>query len=74
MFGAVFNTIHYLRRAAHERPVIFFALIVGAFGPVAVLTVPGLRAQQGWKPAERVPISYPLPDRQRSPVSGYDDE
>lgn len=63
-----------MRWAAHERPVVFFSLIVGAIGPIAVVTVPQYRAKLGWKPAERIPVTYPLPDRPRQPVSGYDDE
>lgn len=56
------------RKAAHERPVIFFSIIVGAIGmsfelivvgPALVLTVPPMRMQMGWKPAERIPVTYP---------------
>ncbi|SHO76451.1 Uncharacterized protein MSYG_0789 [Malassezia sympodialis ATCC 42132] len=68
------NTVHYLRKAAHERPVVFFSIIVGAIGPALVLTVPPMRMQMGWKPAERIPVSYPLPAGPREAVSGYDDE
>ncbi|WFC98137.1 n19m, NADH-ubiquinone oxidoreductase 9.5 kDa subunit [Malassezia yamatoensis] len=84
-FRPLGNTLHYLvggnemlitfqRAAAHEKPTVFFALVVGFVGPVAVLTVPRIRASYGWKPAERIPISYPLPEGPRKSVSGYDDE
>ncbi|EDP44726.1 hypothetical protein MGL_1208 [Malassezia globosa CBS 7966] len=68
------NTLKYLQWASHARPVVFYSLLLGALGPVSVVVVPKYRAQFGWKPAERIPVSYPLPDRPRSPVSGYDDE
>ncbi|KAI3625884.1 hypothetical protein CBS9595_001245 [Malassezia furfur] len=68
------NTFKYLRASAHERPVVFFSLLVGFMGPVAVVAVPRVRASYGWKPAEKIPITYPLPEGPRKPVSGYDDE
>mgnify|MGYP006948644237 FL=1 len=53
-------------------------------GPIAVVTVPRVRASYGWKPAEKIPITYPrkfaparshtVPEGPRKPVSGYDDE
>ncbi|SJL09775.1 uncharacterized protein ARMOST_13156 [Armillaria ostoyae] len=38
-------------------------------------TIPSIRETYfGYKPAERVPITYPLPQRPRRPVPpGYDD-
>lgn len=53
-------------------------------GPIAVVAVPRVRASYGWKPAEKIPITYPrkfapahshtVPEGPRKPVSGYDDE
>lgn len=45
--------------AAHEHPAVFFSIAIGSVGPVAVLTVPPIRKAYGWKPAEKVPTSYP---------------
>lgn len=85
-------SLTFQRKAAHERPVVFFSIIVGAIGmsptltpvgPALVLTVPPMRMQMGWKPAERIPVSYPcmyyarltpVPAGPREAVSGYDDE
>lgn len=47
------------RHFAHEKPVIFFSLVLGGIGPVLLVTVPPIRTRMGWKPAERVPTSYP---------------
>ncbi|WFD37361.1 n19m, NADH-ubiquinone oxidoreductase 9.5 kDa subunit [Malassezia japonica] len=71
-FRPFVNTFNYL--SAHERPIVFFSLLVGFVGPTAVIGVPRVRASYGWKPAERIPVTYPLPDRPREPVTGYDDE
>ncbi|KAF8581958.1 hypothetical protein K439DRAFT_189115 [Ramaria rubella] len=67
------NSFRYLQRQAHEKPVIFFSLILGCIGPVLVVTVPPVRKSMGYKPAERVPTSYPVPNRARRPVQGYED-
>ncbi|TFK40351.1 hypothetical protein BDQ12DRAFT_648808 [Crucibulum laeve] len=68
------NTFRYLQRQAHENPVIFYSVIIGSIGPVLVVAVPPIRAHFGWRPAEMVPTSYPLPNRPRRPVQGYEDE
>ncbi|PWN35120.1 uncharacterized protein FA14DRAFT_189127 [Meira miltonrushii] len=67
------STFKYLQRQAHENPTIFFAIIIGAVGPVAVVTVPPIRRSFGWVPTERIPSTFPLPDRPREQVTGYDD-
>ncbi|CAO1635695.1 unnamed protein product [Sympodiomycopsis kandeliae] len=74
IFGPFRNTYRYLQNAAHEKPAVFYALVVGAIGPIAVVTVPPIRRHYGWKPAERIPTSYPMPDRPREEITGYDDE
>lgn len=74
VFRPFSNTFNYLRTSAHERPIVFYALLVGFSGPIAVVTVPRVRASYGWKPAERIPITYPLPEGPRKSVSGYEDE
>ncbi|EIN04197.1 NADH-ubiquinone oxidoreductase 9.5 kDa subunit, partial [Punctularia strigosozonata HHB-11173 SS5] len=58
---------------AHEYPVLFYSICLGSLGPIMVLTVPPIRRSLGWTPAPPIPTSYPLPDRPRRPVTGYDD-
>ncbi|CAO1621447.1 unnamed protein product [Parajaminaea phylloscopi] len=74
IFSPFRSTYRYLQRTAHEQPVIFWSFLVGSVGPIAVVTVPPIRRSFGWVPAERIPTSYPLPDRPREAVTGYDDE
>ncbi|CAO0794041.1 NADH-ubiquinone oxidoreductase subunit NI9M [Mucor lusitanicus] len=63
-----------LNRFAIERPVIFWSFVLGTAGPVMVFTVPKFRREYlGFKGYEPLPISYPLPNRARTPVSGYED-
>ncbi|KAK0528998.1 n19m, NADH-ubiquinone oxidoreductase 9.5 kDa subunit [Tilletia horrida] len=74
LFAPFRNTYRYLQRSAHEQPVVFYSLLIGSVGPVLVVTVPAIRRKYGFKPAERIPSSYPLPQRAREEVSGFDDE
>ncbi|KAG9117713.1 hypothetical protein FRC07_007320 [Ceratobasidium sp. 392] len=68
------NTLRYLRHQAHENPTIVWSLAVGAAGPLAVVVVPPIRKRVfGWVPDEKIPTTYPLPQRTRAAVSGYDD-
>ncbi|KAA1476383.1 hypothetical protein DENSPDRAFT_843327 [Dentipellis sp. KUC8613] len=68
------QTYRYLQRQAHEAPVIFYSCVIGSLGPLLAFGVPPIRKQFGWQPAERIPLSYPIPKRPRRPVQGYDDE
>ncbi|KAF7312253.1 DUF155 domain-containing protein [Mycena indigotica] len=63
-----------LQRHAHESPVIFYSCVIGLIGPALLVTVPPLKEQLGYKPAEPIPLSYPLPNRPRRPVHGFEDE
>ncbi|KAF8739418.1 hypothetical protein AX14_009787 [Amanita brunnescens Koide BX004] len=74
-FAAPFRTTYrYLQRHAHENPVIFYSVVIGTIGPVMLVTVPPLRERWGYKPAQMVPTTYPLPKGPRTHVQGYDDE
>ncbi|KDQ58192.1 hypothetical protein JAAARDRAFT_129700 [Jaapia argillacea MUCL 33604] len=73
-FSPFRGTYRYLQRQAHENPTIFFSCVLGAIGPIMVLTVPPIRWKLGWRPSEPIPTSYPLPNRPRRPVEGFDDE
>ncbi|KAI6024849.1 hypothetical protein PISMIDRAFT_689672 [Pisolithus microcarpus 441] len=64
-----------LQWLAHERPVIFFSLLIGISGPVLAFSVPPIRRNYfGYVQPELIPTTYPLPQRPRRPVKGYDDE
>lgn len=45
---------------------MFYSIVIGSVGPVAVVAVPPIRKAYGWKPAEKVPTSYP----RKSPQDG----
>ncbi|CCG84092.1 protein of unknown function [Taphrina deformans PYCC 5710] len=61
------SPIKYLRWAAHERPNVFYSLLIGAMGPITLLTVPPIRKSLGYTRAEPVPLSYPFaPQAQRA--------
>ncbi|THG92459.1 hypothetical protein EW026_g8451 [Hermanssonia centrifuga] len=63
----------YLQRQAHEQPVIFYSCLIGLIGPLIVVTVPPIRKSMGWQYAERLPTTYPVPNRPRVQLTGYDD-
>ncbi|KAF8972132.1 hypothetical protein BDZ97DRAFT_1650183 [Flammula alnicola] len=67
------RTYRTLQRQAHENPVIFYSVIIGAIGPVMALTVPPIRESLGYKPAEMIPTTYPVPNRPRRQTQGYED-
>ncbi|KAI0357142.1 hypothetical protein OH77DRAFT_135260 [Trametes cingulata] len=68
------QTYRYLQRQAHEQPVIFYSVVIGLIGPLMVITVPPIRKSLGYKNSEPIPTSYPVPNRPRRPVQGYEDE
>lgn len=53
------SPLRYLRWASHERPNVFYSLIIGAMGPITLLTVPPIRRSMGIVRAEAVPLNYP---------------
>ncbi|KAI9664298.1 MAG: hypothetical protein M1829_005853 [Trizodia sp. TS-e1964] len=66
--------IRYLRWAAHEKPAIFYSIVVGSMGPITLLTVPPIRRRLGDFDRETIPLTYPVPEGPRKPVpEGYDD-
>ncbi|KAH9481739.1 NADH-ubiquinone oxidoreductase 9.5 kDa subunit [Psilocybe cubensis] len=67
------NTYRYLQRQAHESPVIFYSVVIGAIGPVMAVVVPPIRESMGYKRAEMIPSTYPIPNRPRRPTVGYED-
>ncbi|KAF8149956.1 hypothetical protein B0H34DRAFT_667311 [Crassisporium funariophilum] len=67
------QTYRYLQRQAHENPVIFYSIVIGSIGPVMAIVVPPIRESFGYRPAEMVPTTYPVPNRSRRTVQGYED-
>ncbi|KAG5729446.1 hypothetical protein E4T56_gene11377, partial [Termitomyces sp. T112] len=74
LFAPLRSSYRYLQRQAHENTVVFYSCVIGAIGPVMAITIPPIREHFGYRPAEHVPMSYPVPNRPRRPVQGYEDE
>ncbi|CAL1701710.1 unnamed protein product [Somion occarium] len=74
LFSPLRQTYRYLQKQAHEQPVIFYSCVLGVIGPVMVVVVPPIRKKFGWRKPEEIPTSYPIPNRPRRPVQGYDDD
>lgn len=51
--------LRYLRWASHEKPAIFYSLVVGAMGPVMLVTLPPIRRTFGDVDPEPIPLTYP---------------
>jgi hypothetical protein len=51
--------IRYLRWASHEKPAIFWSVILGSFGPVALFGLPPLRRYLGDEDPSLIPHTYP---------------
>lgn len=51
--------IRYMRWASHEKPALFWSVIIGCAGPVCMLVGPPIRRQLGYERAERIPMTYP---------------
>lgn len=51
--------LRYIRWAAHEKPAIFFSLVIGSMGPVALVSLPPIRRALGDVDPEPIPLSYP---------------
>ncbi|KAE8349120.1 hypothetical protein BDV28DRAFT_141894 [Aspergillus coremiiformis] len=66
--------LRYIRWASHEKPAIFYSIIVGAMGPVMLVTLPPIRYALGDIDPEPIPMTYPIPQGPRKIPQGYDDE
>lgn len=57
---AFFSTpFRYMRWASHERPAIFYSIVMGSLGPVALVTLPPIRRYFGDVDPPLIPMSYP---------------
>ncbi|KAL2269600.1 hypothetical protein VTJ83DRAFT_1784 [Remersonia thermophila] len=66
--------LRYCRWAARERPGYFWSVVIGALGPVTLVTVPPLRRAVGDYDAPPIPLTYPVPTGPRKQLTGYDDD
>ncbi|KAJ2917383.1 hypothetical protein MD484_g2964, partial [Candolleomyces efflorescens] len=73
LFSPFRSSYRYLQRQAHENPVIFYSCVIGGIGPVIALVVPPIRERFGYVPPPPIPNGYPVPNRARRPVQGYED-
>ncbi|KAL2849218.1 hypothetical protein BJY01DRAFT_210892 [Aspergillus pseudoustus] len=51
--------LRYLRWASHEKPAIFYSLVIGATGPVMLVSLPPIRRFFGDVDPEPIPLTYP---------------
>ncbi|KAI5861061.1 hypothetical protein GGS23DRAFT_598938 [Durotheca rogersii] len=66
--------LRYLRWATRERPNYVWPVVIGAAGPVVLLTVPPTLEKLGYRRAPPIPMTYPIPPGPRKTLTGYDDE
>lgn len=67
------SPIRYLRWAAHEKPAIFFSVVLGLMGPASFVVIPPLRRLAGDEDPPRIPLTYPVPRGPRKVTEGFDD-
>ena len=51
--------LRYLRWASHEKPAIFYSMIIGTSGPVLLTVLPPIRRFFGDVDPEPIPLTYP---------------
>lgn len=51
--------LRYCRWASRERPALFWSVVIGAAGPVAMPIVPPLRRYLGDVDPAPIPVTYP---------------
>ncbi|GAB1311753.1 n19m, NADH-ubiquinone oxidoreductase 9.5 kDa subunit [Madurella fahalii] len=66
--------LRYCRWASRERPAYFWSVVIGACGPLTLVTVPPLRRLLGDHDAKPIPLTYPVPSGPRKTLTGYDDD
>ena len=49
----------YMRWASHEKPAIFYSIVLGSLGPLSMPIVPPIRRYFGDGPREPIPQTYP---------------
>lgn len=61
--------LQYLRWASHEKPAIFYSIVIGSLGPLTLFVVPPIRHRLGDGPRERIPLTYPSMSSSPPPLS-----
>lgn len=51
--------LRYMRWASHEKPAIFYSVVIGAGGPLSFVVAPPIRRMFNDGPRERIPLTYP---------------
>ena len=51
--------LRYMRWASSEKPAIFYSVMMGCMGPVALVTLPPIRRYFGDVDPAPIPTSYP---------------
>ncbi|KAG6036930.1 hypothetical protein E4U41_005433 [Claviceps citrina] len=67
------HPLRYCLWAARERPALFWSVMIGAAGPIAMPIVPPIRKYFGDVDPAPVPVTYPVPTGPRKQLSGFDD-
>ncbi|KAK3044056.1 hypothetical protein LTS18_002284, partial [Coniosporium uncinatum] len=49
----------YCRWASHEKPGIFYSILIGSLGPIIAIAAPPLRRRYGDGPRPKIPLTYP---------------
>ncbi|CAJ2504013.1 Uu.00g114070.m01.CDS01 [Anthostomella pinea] len=65
--------LRYLHWSAREKPAFFYSVVLGASGPLMLLTVPPTMKRLGYERAKPIPMTYPIPQGPRKTLTGYDD-
>jgi len=63
----------YLRWSAHEKPALFYSVVIGLIGPVMIAVVPPIRYRMGDNKRPPIPLTYPIPAGPRKIPQGFDD-
>lgn len=53
------SPVRYLRWASHEKPAIFWSVVLGLMGPLSFAVIPPLRRYVGDEDPPRIPLTYP---------------
>ncbi|TPX45344.1 hypothetical protein SeMB42_g04042 [Synchytrium endobioticum] len=63
----------YLKSKLYNQPVVFVSFAMALSAPVLLFVVYPLRREAGYKRPVDIPRSFPIPNRAREHITGYDD-
>jgi hypothetical protein len=55
--------LRYMRWASHEKPALFYSVVIGLLGPAIVVVVPPIRHRFGDNQRPQIPFTYPSESR-----------